>query len=663
MGLEGGTKMVYSLHMGSSLVIGTAGHIDHGKSALILALTGTDPDRLSEEKSRGITIDLGFADLALTEDLHASIVDVPGHEKFVKNMVAGTGGIDMVLMVVAADEGVMPQTREHLDICQLLGVELGVIAVTKCDLIDDDDWLDMVESDIRKEFEGSFLQDSPIVRVSSATKQGLDELVTTLAKTGSMATGRSNGGPAFLAIDRAFTMKGFGTVVTGTLVSGKLSLDDSIDIIPDFSNKLVNLKIRTLQSHGQEKQKVSAGLRLAVNLAGVDKASLHRGQVLVHSGTLDASTDFELYFQLLKNANPIKTGKKFLFHTGTSRVGGVLNSIGTRQMEPGHGTFVKIRCDEPVAAMAGQNFIIRGFSTIPGRGTTIGGGKILSVSPPKRKARELDRWMQELKTLLDGSAEQRLEVVLDRAGVAGITQVGLAVGIGQSTRSVGKLLSKMLPARKVFKFDKDKDRYVSAASVKALEARAIGLLSGFHEANPLLPGMPSEQLRTSLDSRVDQKLFRLLMSELDRHGHAVLEGEYSRLKNHKVSLDKGGVRLEASILSLFKEAGLTPPRLAQVSAELGSPEQEIRELLKHLARTGQLVHIVGDMYVPKGELEKLESKLVAFLKTNESIDTQQFKGMVGASRKHVIPLAEYFDGKKITIRVGDKRVLRGRRKD
>lgn len=648
--------------MSSSLVIGTAGHIDHGKSALILALTGTDPDRLNEEKSRGITIDLGFAQLALSDSLHASIVDVPGHEKFVKNMVAGTGGIDMVLMVVAADEGVMPQTREHLDICQLLGIEHGIIAVTKCDLVDDDDWLDMVESDIRKEFAESFLGDSPIVRVSANTRQGLDKLVKTLEHLGKKISTRPNEGLAFLGIDRAFSMKGFGTVITGTLVSGKLSMDDSVEVIPDLSGKLQGLKIRALQSHGQDKQRVSAGLRLAVNLSGVEKASLHRGQVLVHSGTLMPSREFEVSFELLKNAKPIKTGKKLLFHTGAAKTSATLNSIGTRQMEPGQNTFVKIRCDEPVAALPGQNFIIRGFSTIPGRGTTIGGGKILSISPPKRKARELQSWLEELNILGQGTPEQRLETVLNRAGLTGANLVELAAGIGEGKRTVNKLLAKMLPIRKVFKFDKDRDRYIAATQIKMLESHAISLLSDFHKAKPLLPGMPSEQLRTSLDPRIDPKLFRLLMSEMARHGHGVLEGEFSRLKKHRVSLDEQGTKLEVSVLALFNQAGLKPPRLAEVSAELDRSETEIRELLKHLARTEQVVHIVGDMYVQTEQLERLEQKLLQYLEKNESIDTQEFKRMVGASRKHVIPLAEYFDSKKITIRVGDNRVLRGRRK-
>ena len=643
-----------------SFVIGTAGHIDHGKSALIKALTGTDPDRLAEEKSRGITIDLGFAHLELAEDLRASVVDVPGHERFVKNMVAGTGGIDLVLMVVAADEGIMPQTREHLDICQLLGVGRGVVALTKTDLVEDPDWLEMVSEDVRKEFAGTFLEEAPIVPVSSRTGAGLDALRATLDEIGRDLAIRPGTGLPFLAIDRSFSMRGFGTVVTGTLVSGRLRIEDAVDVIPDPTRKLTELKIRGLQSHGSDQQEVSAGLRLAINLSGVEKAALHRGQVLVHAGSLQAGTELEVRLKLLPGAKPLKTRKRMLFHTGTSKVSAALQLIGTRTLNPGEQAFVRVRCEEPIAALPGHHFILRGFSPIPARGTTFGGGRILAILPPRRKQRDLPAWIEELETLDQGGLPARLAVLLDRAGPAGLDLPGLAQRSGASLREVERELERMLATRLAFKFDREHGRYTSAGVVAQLAKKACDLLAAFHAKNPLLPGMPTEQLRGSLDAELEPKLLRVLLAELTRDGQAVQSGDHTRLVDHQVRLDADGSQQEQSLLDLYRQAGLAPPRLSEAASHLDRPEAGVRDLLKHLARTGTLTHLTADMYISTGALDELQGRLVKHLEEHSEIDTQAFKKMVGASRKHVIPLAEYFDRQKVTMRVGEKRVLRGR---
>ncbi len=644
-----------------SFVIGTAGHIDHGKSALIKALTGTDPDRLKEEKARGITIDLGFAHLQLADDLRAGIVDVPGHERFVKNMVAGTGGIDLVLMVVAADEGVMPQTREHLDICQLLGVDKGVVVVTKTDLMDDAEWLQMVIEDVHREFAGTFLDPSPVVPVSARTGDGIGELVRVLAETGRSMDFRGTDGLAFLAIDRAFSMHGFGTVVTGTLVSGRLRVEDSVDMVPDETGRLSNLKIRGLQSHGAERSEASAGQRLAINLAGVEKSALHRGQVMVRSATVQAGTELEVVLHLLPGAKPLRTRKRLLFHTGTAKVSASLQVVGARELQPGEKAYVRVRCEDPVAALPGHRFILRGFNPIPGRGTTIGGGEILSILPPRRRKKDLQRWVAELTTLDTGSFADRLAVLLQRAGTKGLDLAGLALRSGQGRKKVQRELSKMLAAREAYKFDRERDRYASSEVVKRLGERTNELLAEFHAANPLLPGMPTEQLRGSLDADLEPRLFRLVLAELQKAGDVTTEEQHTRLSRHEVRLDAAGIELESFILELYRRSALTPPRLAEAVEQLRRPESEIRQLLRHLARTGPLTHLTGEMYVPSQALEELEQRLIAHLREHESIDTQEFKRMVGASRKHVIPLAEYFDRQKVTMRVGDKRVLRGNR--
>jgi len=575
-------------------------------------------------------------------------------------MVAGTGGIDLVLMVVAADEGVMPQTREHLDICELLGVERGVVALTKTDLIDDPDWLQLVAEDVRKELAGTFLDQAPIVPVSSRTGAGLDELRSTLERTGRDLALRTGAGLPFLAIDRAFSMRGFGTVVTGTLVSGRLRLEDAVDVIPDPSGKLTGMKIRGLQSHGQEHQEVSAGLRLAVNLSGVEKSALHRGQVLVHTGSLEAGTELEAQLRLLPGAKPLRTRKRLLFHTGTAKVSASLQLVGLRSLEPGGQAFVRIRCEEPVAALPGHHFILRGFSPIPARGTTVGGGRILAILPPRRRERDLPLWRQELETLARAEPTERLAVMLDRAGPAGLDLTGLAQRCGASAREVEHDLERMLATRVAFKFDRERGRYASASVVGKLGEQACELLAAFHLDNPLLPGMPTEQLRGSLSAQLEPKLLRLLLAELAREGRAIQEGQHTRLTSHKVRLDADGSQLERSLLGLYQEAGLTPPRLPVAAEQLERPQGDLRDLLKHLARTGALTHLTGDVYISSSALEELQARLVEYLEEHAEIDTQEFKKMVAASRKHVIALAEYFDRQKVTMRVGDKRVLRGR---
>ncbi len=642
-----------------TFVIGTAGHIDHGKSALIRALTGTDPDRLAEEKQRGITIDLGFAQLELGEDLQAGVVDVPGHERFVKNMVAGTGGIDLVLMVVAADEGVMPQTREHLDICSLLGIEHGVVALTKIDLVDEPDWLDLVTEDIRSELDGTFLADAPIVPVSARSEQGLEALRSELVRTAAAIEPRSSSGPAMLAIDRAFSMRGFGSVVTGTLFSGQLEVEDAVDVVPDASGKLTGLKVRGLQSHNRSLERAAAGQRLAVNLSGVDKSWLHRGQVLVHSGSLQAGSELEAVLELLPGAKPLKSRKRLLFHTGTQKVSAAMRLVGRQQLEPGGRCYVRVLCEEPVATLPGQHFILRGFAPIAQRGTTIGGGRILAVLPPRRSRRQLDHWVAELEVLDAGSLAERLTVQLDRAGSRGLNVAEMAMHTGAGPRQVRRELERLLAERRVFKYDREGDRYASAAEIERLAERAHDRLATFHQANPLLPGMPAEQLRGSLDAPVGPKLFRLLLAELGRAGQARAEADRVRLAEHEVRLGAADTQLEQQLIGLFREAGLTPPRLGEAAERLDRPTGAVESLLRHLSRTGTLTHLTGDLYIHNAPLQELEQKLVAHLEQNESIDTQTFKKMVGASRKHVIPLAEYFDRQKVTIRVGDRRVLRG----
>jgi len=645
-----------------TVVIGTAGHIDHGKTALVKALTGTDTDRLKEEKNRGITIELGFAHLDLQDGLRASIVDVPGHERFIKSMVAGTTGIDMVLMVVAADEGIMPQTREHLDICNLLDVEHGVVALTKIDLVEDPEWLGMVTEELRAELQGTFLEDCPVVQVSGRTGEGIEQLKNVLIETAGGIEARSADAPTFLGIDRAFIMHGFGTVVTGTLVSGSLNVDDNVDVLPDPAGKLAGLKVRGLQVHNSGETKVSPGQRVAVNLSGTERSMLARGLALVHAQTLLAGRDFECTLRLVPGAKPMGPRAAAVFHAGTAKSNARLRLIGTATLRPGETAYVSVHCEHPLAAFPGHRFILRGFSNIPGRGTTLGGGRILSILAPRRR-KDKSRWLSDLEVLKSGTADERIVVLLRQAGPQGMNSRILRMRSGLGTRSLDRELNKLMAEKKVKKFDRERGSFIEASVLVDLRTQTEQLLEAFHAANPLLPGMPAEELRGRLADGLNPRLFRLLLDELTGSEMAVQDSEVVRLSRHRVRLDESGAELEKSVRRVYQDTGLAPPRLSEVARKVDRPPPEVAELVQHLSRTGLLAHISGDMYVFSETLDDLRGRLVTYLKENGQITTQEFKGMVGASRKHVIPLAEFFDREKTTLRVGEKRVLRKKSAD
>jgi len=641
-----------------SLIIGTAGHIDHGKTSLVKALTGTDTDRLKEEKARGITIELGFAHLKLSESLQAGIVDVPGHERFVKNMVAGTTGIDMVLLVVAADEGVMPQTREHLDICTLLGVERGLVALTKTDLTNDPQWLEMVSEDLAGELAGTFLEECPVVRVSARTGEGLDQLVKELADLGKTIEPRPRDAPAFLGVDRAFSMHGFGTVVTGTLVSGSLQVDDIVDVLPDPSTKLRGLKIRGLQVHGDDVNKAEPGNRVAVNLSGIERSLLARGQAIAHNDTLRAGQNFECHLRLVPGAKPARSRTRAIFHTGTAKSMATVHLIDREILRPGEAAYANIHCEEPLVALPGHRYILRGFTAIADRGTTSGGGKIVTILPPRRRRREKSSWHAELSTLDKGSLGERLQVLLRQAGLAGAGVPELRMRAASGTKSVNRELDKLMAERLALKYDREQNRFVEATVLADLTGKAEEILADFHKNNPLLPGIPAEQLRTTLSYQLDARLFRLLMDELAKSNRAVQVGDVIRLCTHRVRLDEDETKLTREVRRMYDQAALAPPRIDEVAQDLKRPEPEILDLIKHLTRTGGLTHISKDMYVATQALDDLRARLVEHLQQHGEITTQAFKSMVGGTRKHVIPLAEFFDQEKTTLRVGEKRVLR-----
>ncbi len=643
------------------VVVGTAGHIDHGKTSLVRALTGIDTDRLREEKRRGITIELGFAHLALPDGTVAGVVDVPGHERFVRSMAAGAGGIDLVVLVVAADEGVMPQTREHLDICRLLGVPRGLVAVTKSDLLPalGPGWLALLEQDVREVTRGTFLEDAPFVPVSSATRDGLDRLVAELARLAAEVPERPADGPAFLPIDRAFSMKGFGTIVTGTLLSGELREGDEAALLPP-AHGVGALRVRSLQVHGAATPRALAGQRTAVNLPGVEPAAIRRGQALVHPGVVPASSVLDVELSLLAAApRPLRHRARLLLHVGTAQVPATVALLDRGELAPGATAFAQLRLGAPAAALPGQRFILRGFAVLEGRGKTLGGGRILAVATPKRR-RGRPEALRQLEVLARGDGEARVAAVLELAGPAGLDGAALVGRTGLSPRAVAAALERLGAKGGAVLFDRERRAWVAGSVAEDLSARLVRAVDAFHAEKPLAAGIGREELRGRLPAVVDPRLFQRLLAQLADRGALVVEGDHVRRRGHAAASAGGaGGAKKDRLADVLAKGGLTPPRLSELPAAVGASAEDVHALLKLLAAEGRAVRVSSELWFDAAALAALRQRLVAFLRERKAITTQEFKDLVGATRKHVIPLAEHFDEEKVTLRVGEKRVLRG----
>ena len=646
---------------GKRVVVGTAGHIDHGKTSLVRALTGIDTDRLREEKRRGITIELGFAHLALPGGTVVGVVDVPGPERFVRAMAAGAGGIDIVVLVIAADEGVMPQTREHLDICRLLGVPRGLVAVTKADLLPalGPDWLPLLEQDVREATKGTFLEGAAVVPVSSTTREGLDRLVAEIARLAADVPERPADGPVFLPIDRAFSMKGFGTVVTGTLLSGQIAEGDEAALLPP-AHGLGSLRVRSVQVHGAPTPRALAGQRTAVNLPGVEPSAIRRGQALVHAGVVPPCSVLDAEVTLLAAApKPLRHRAKLLLHVGTAQVPATLALLDRGELPPGATAFAQLRLGAPVAALPGQRFILRGFAVLEGRGKTVGGGRVLSVAAAKRRRGRTDA-LHQLGVLAAGDPEARVATVLEMAGPAGLDVPGLVGRTALSPRSVTGVLERLGARGEVVLFDRERRAFVAGAIATALQARLLAAVDAFHAERPLAAGIGREELRGRLPPVADARLFQRLVAGLAEKGELVIEGDHVRRRGHAAAAAGGaGGALKENVAAALARGGLTPPWIDELPAAVGASAADVQAVLKLLAADGRVVRVSAELWFDAAALAGLRERLVAFLRERKGISTQEFKELVGATRKHVIPLAEHFDREKVTLRVGEKRVLRG----
>jgi selenocysteine-specific elongation factor len=630
------------------VILGTAGHIDHGKTSLVKALTGVDTDRLKEEKERGITIELGFTFLDLPGGVRLGIIDVPGHEKFVKHMVAGVWGIDFVALIIAADEGVMPQTREHLDICSLLRIKKGLIVLTKADLIDRE-LLDLVKEEAADLVQNTFLRDAPILPVSSVTGEGIPDLVMTLDRFSKEIQEKSSDGLFRLPIDRVFVMKGFGTVVTGTLVSGSLSVGETVEILPLG----LEGKVRNLQVYNQPVERAFAGQRTAVNLQGVETSNVERGNVLVHSHTFTSTQCLDAYLEYLPTApRPLKHRTIQRFHVGANYTTASIYLLDKEELAPGEGGFVQLRLDRPVIALPHDRFVIRGSGTVQ----TLGGGVLLDTHPAKHK-RYAPSMIRDLTVLKEGTSEQILGQHILRSEVAGITYRELLNRVAMAPKEIETVLQKMIRDQGLLLIDPEKVKVIHASQYQLLREAALNQLKDFHQRFPMKSGLAKEELRSKLPSEMDIRLFQGLLQGLIQSKEVVLEKDKLRLSGHQISsVDEKGLvkRGEEAVL----RGGLQPPSSKELSEEWTEDEEQVRAALEHLVHEGILIKIKSGMYFHRQPFEKLKQELVSYLQRHQEITTAQFKELTGASRKYVIPLIEYFDQMKLTLRLGEKRVLR-----
>ncbi|MCL2670129.1 MAG: selenocysteine-specific translation elongation factor [Syntrophaceae bacterium] len=634
-------------------MIGTAGHVDHGKTALIKRLTGVDTDRLKAEKERGITTELGFASLSLPDGRSLGVVDVPGHERFVRHMVAGAAGIDLVVLVIAADEGVMPQTREHLQICSLLEIKKGFVALTKTDTVDQE-WLILISEDIREFLSGTFLDGTPIIPISSLTGAGFSELTETIARIADQVERQTDVGLFRLPVDRVFTMRGFGTVVTGTLASGKVAIGEEVEISP----VRLRAKVRGIQVHSRSVEAAEAGQRTAINLQGIDKDLIERGYVLSGPESLVPALRFDGFYCHLSSASwKLKHRSLVRFHTGTSEVMARVILLDREELSPGEEAAIQLVLEAPLAVVAGDRFVIRSYSPM----ATIGGGMICDPLPRKHK-RRTPTVLEEFRHLVAGTEREKLAVILGRAGIEGITETRLALRAGICRSELRKHLETMFSRKEAILADREANRVLGGPVYRAILEGTLREVKAYHERNPLKEGLFREELRMTLVSRTAKglhpKTFNMILHDLEREGKIVAGKEEIRLAGHQVRLQGEMGDLRAKLTDLYRKSGLTPPTAREIQERFGDYKKEVASLLQLMTRDGELVRISGDLHFHREALERLREQYRQQLMREGEATPASFRDMAGLTRKFIIPLMEYFDMTKLTIRVGDRRILR-----
>jgi selenocysteine-specific elongation factor len=638
------------------IIVGTAGHIDHGKTALVKALTGVDADRLPEEKQRGITIDIGFAELVLGA-VRIGFVDVPGHEKFVKNMLAGASGIDLVALVIAADAGVMPQTREHFEICRLLETKSGLIILTKTDLIDEE-LFELVKLEAAELVENSFLENAPVIAVSAKTGDGIAELKEILQKLALKIPKRKNETVARLPVDRSFSVKGFGAVVTGTLISGEISEASEMEILP-IGKKV---RVRGLQAHGKSVKTVRAGQRAAINLGGIEKAELERGMILTAANVLRPTQIFDAQIEVLKDAKrSLKSRQRVRVHIGTlealARVQ-VLNEAN--EIAQGDTDFVQLRLEIPVAAISGERFIIRSYSPQ----ITIAGGKILDALTIKHRRKDIDEVRKYLTNLIEAEAEndkaKQIKLFLETANEKGLTDTDLQARTGWLDEILKKAIAENVEKGAIVKAD---NFYIARTPFENLKAKTLAEIEGYHRREPLTKGILRETLREKIFAHLAPDIFKTTLIHLEQDEKIYAEKDFVRASSHKQELSADEIKVRERLSEIYTKAKLEVATLENVLNEsiesTKLTREHARKIFQLLLNSGEIVKVTEDFYFSKKTIAELIDKIKNFASKSSDrlIDVAAFKDIAGVSRKYAIPLLEYFDREKLTRRAGDKRLI------
>lgn len=627
------------------IIIGTAGHVDHGKTTLIRALTGTDTDRLKEEQERGMTIDLGFAALVLPDGTPAGIVDVPGHERFLKNMLAGAAGIDVVLLVIAADESVMPQTQEHLDILRLLEVKSGVVALTKIDMVDPD-WLTVVEDDIRSQLEGTFLERAPIIQVNSVRGKGIQELKKALQSAVSRTEAKNAAIPFRLPVDRVFTRPGFGTVITGTLTAGTLRIGDSVEVLPER----LQTRVRGLQSHGKKQEQVEAGTRVAVNLAGIETNVLERGVLLVPPGSLAPTQVIDATIRLLPSApKGLKDRARVRLHIGTAEILGRVRLLGTEEIAPGSGGYLQFRAEETFACGRGDRFVLRSYSPM----RTIGGGVVLDAAPGRHRRQDA-AVVAALQAKERGTPEDLLETWLQSAPYGGLRKEA-AQSLGMSDADLSAAVKSLVDSN--IAVGLGGERLIHRNALATATDRVLSTLNAYHTSHPLRPGMPKEELRGTIGRNIEPRSFSSLLSYWQAQGHIVTDAATVRCANFTVSLNPRQQALLERVADSLRAGGYNTSSVEEISAAIGAPPDAIMAMLRVGQDQGLVVRIAEGLYYHRDTFEEAKRLVRKQVEAEGSITVSQFRDLTGSSRKYALPLLEYLDALRFTRRVGDARVL------
>lgn len=627
------------------IIIGTAGHIDHGKTTLVKALTGVQTDRLKEEQKRGISIELGFAPLTLPDGQKAAIVDVPGHERFIRHMLAGAFGIDMVIFVIAADEGIMQQTREHLDIIQLLGVETGIIALTKIDMVDEE-WLMLVEDEVREYMAGTILKDAPVIPLSAVSGEGIPELIKAIQEAASQVNEKPVMGKARLPVDRVFTKAGFGTVVTGTLWSGQMQVGDVLEIMPTGRN----VKVRTLQVHNEKVNTAYAGQRVAVNLQGIEVADIERGYWLSTPGYLAPTYRMDTRLRLLESSpRTLRNWNRVRFHLGTDETMARLVLLDRDELLPGEETYAQIVMERPVVGFKGDPFVIRFYSPV----TTIGGGTIIDPNAPKQK-RFKEEILNELSVKEEGSLSEMILYELESSPEDVLNAEMLAKKTGHSEEKIADELTRLIEEQQVVEIKKGE--FISVYGLEGIAEKITAAVEDYHQHYPMRPGYPREEIRSRLLKNLNPRTFNDIVKQLEQKGIVCAGDKQIMLPGHKPT---PGDREQQAIDIIDREMNnnpFAPPSIEELKPLMPVEPDEIPEIIAFMQDHQMLIKITQDMYFSAASIEEGKKRLTEYFDREGELTLATARDILNTSRKYALPLIEYYDRIRFTRRIGDIRV-------